>query len=69
MINNFLGMFNESEGKQPHHFPNSSFLLKVIFRDEIGSNIKKYKFDTIQLTNFVLEDPMIVFGQNCLIAN
>ena len=43
--------------------------LKVIFRVEIGSNIEKYKLDTIQFTVFILEDPVIVYGQSCPIAN
>ena len=42
--------------------------IKVIFRVEIGSNIEKYKLDTIQFTIFILEDPVIVYGQSCLIA-
>ena len=42
--------------------------IKVIFRLLTGSSIKKYKLDTIQFTIFILEDPVIVYGQSCLIA-
>ena len=42
--------------------------FKVIFRLLTGSNIKKYKLDTIQFTVFILEDPVIGFGLSCLIA-
>ena len=43
--------------------------FKVIFRIKIWSNIKKYKLDTIQITIFISDDPVIVFSQNCIITN
>ena len=43
--------------------------LKMIFRLKTRSNIKKYKLDTIKFTIFTSKDPVIAFGQNCLIAN
>ena len=43
--------------------------FKVIFRLLTGSNIKKYKLDTIQFTIVILEDPVTIFVQNCIIAN
>ena len=43
--------------------------FKVIFRLKTRSNIKKYKLDNIQFTIFILEDPVIVYGESCLIAN
>ena len=47
----------------------SDITLKVIFKLKIGSNINKYKLDIIQFTIFISEDPVTVFGQNCIIAN
>ena len=40
-------------------------VIKVIFRLLTGSDIKNYKLDTIQFTIFILEDPLIVYGQYC----
>ena len=47
-----------------------NFLIKVISRLKTRSNIKKkYKLDTIKFTIFISKDPVMVFGQNCIIAS
>ena len=44
-------------------------MLKWYSGFKLGQIWKKYKLDTIYFTNFILEDPVTVFGRNCIIAD
>ena len=47
----------------------NQFDLKWYSGFKLGQILKKYKLDTIQFTIFISEDFVIVFDQNCIIAN
>ena len=52
-----------------HFWTPSVILSDIQALDQFKYKKKKYKLDTIKFTIFISEAPVIVKGQNCIIAN